>query len=391
MSSHCFIHPWLRPDESWGGFRVHGPNSAPPAAATIATLFGNPALAHIDAHLPWFIPVATLDDAEQTLSLGNDRSIILLPAAGPDAEAAALESALRQAGRRLGLLLAPGDPLPPTGVWPFVVLPIGVARTLPPYALIGLGSRSQLVITGVRNRADQAWAGANQCTLHSSEYLLARATPSDKPDLTRVKLLELLALVATDADSGEIEQIIRQETKLAYGLLRLVNSAAIAPRSPITSFSQAITLLGRRQLQRWLQLLVYAGQNNGPHTNPLLLVAATRGRLMELLAARLPQCAAIENLGDLSFMSGTFSLLDILLHLSMHDVLAQLPLPAVVDQALDCHQGPLGPLLLALSAIDSGDHDLAGEILDQLGIDGPTFCEAQVDALVWASGIRVAP
>lgn len=88
--------------------------------------------------------------------------------------------------------------------------------------------------------------------------------------MSRIKLLEMLALVADDADTGKLEAIFRQEPKLSYSLLRLVNSAAIAPRNPITSFAQAINLLGRRQLQRWLQLLVYADPNNSQLPNPLL-------------------------------------------------------------------------------------------------------------------------
>ncbi|MBK8317119.1 MAG: HDOD domain-containing protein [Betaproteobacteria bacterium] len=49
-------------------------------------------------------------------------------------------------------------------------------------------------------------------------------------------------MVADDADTGKLEAIFRQEPKLSYNLLRLVNSAAIAPRNPITSFAQAINL-----------------------------------------------------------------------------------------------------------------------------------------------------
>ena len=87
-------------------------------------------------------------------------------------------------------------------------------------------------------------------------------------------------------------------------MLRLVNSAAIAPRSPIESFAQAINLLGRRQLGRWLQLLVYADTDGKKSINPLLIKAATRGRMMELLASK------ESTNSDCAFMVGCFSLLD---------------------------------------------------------------------------------
>jgi hypothetical protein len=101
----------------------------------------------------------------------------------------------------------------------------------------------------------------------------------------------------------------------------------MSPRSPITSFGQAINLLGRRQLQRWLQLLVYSDPNNGQHPTPLLQKAAARGRLIELLVPSLGIDPALENPGDMAFMIGTFSLLDTLLNMSMGDILHQLPLP----------------------------------------------------------------
>ena len=90
-------------------------------------------------------------------------------------------------------------------------------------------------------------------------------------DTTRLKLLKLLSLVVQDADTREIEEIFRQEPKLSYNLLRLVNSVAVGPKTPITGFNQAITVLGRRQLQRWLQLLIYANQfGQAGQPNPLL-------------------------------------------------------------------------------------------------------------------------
>ncbi|MCZ7654784.1 MAG: EAL domain-containing protein [Rhodocyclaceae bacterium] len=81
---------------------------------------------------------------------------------------------------------------------------------------------------------------------------------------------------------------LRPEPGLTLNLMRLTNSAASGVRQKITSVRHAITVLGRRQLQRWLQLLVYADASpNGPLASPLMQLAATRGRFMELLAGDL--------------------------------------------------------------------------------------------------------
>ncbi|MDO9242767.1 MAG: HDOD domain-containing protein, partial [Rhodocyclaceae bacterium] len=108
------------------------------------------------------------------------------------------------------------------------------------------------------------------------------AAPAAKTDTTsRNLLLKLLVLVTSDADSGDIGDLIKHDPNLAYHLLKLVNSPAFAPDRKITSFSQAIVLMGRRQLQRWVQLLLYARPPGSTVASALLPRAALRASLME--------------------------------------------------------------------------------------------------------------
>ena len=100
-------------------------------------------------------------------------------------------------------------------------------------------------------------------------------------------------------------------------------------------------MLGRRQLQRWLQLLLFANQQTGA-ANPLLQLAATRGRLMELLADKLRGKSA--ELPEQAFMTGIMSLMPTLLNQRIGDILVQLPVAPAMAQALAAaREGQLAP------------------------------------------------
>jgi EAL and modified HD-GYP domain-containing signal transduction protein len=119
-------------------------------------------------------------------------------------------------------------------------------------------------------------------------YYFARPETVGKaePDPGRLAALRLLALASDDeAEDAAIEAEIKREPGLGIGMLRLVNSAASGLPQPVSSMREALVFLGRRQLRLWLQLLVYLGAKGGdPARQPLLQVAAVRGKTMEILA-----------------------------------------------------------------------------------------------------------
>jgi c-di-GMP phosphodiesterase len=192
-------------------------------------------------------------------------------------------------------------------------------------------------------------------------------------------LMQLLTLITREADSHDIEQLIKQDAHLSYQLLRLVNSVAFSLTREISSFGQAITLLGRRQLQRWLQLLLYARKDGDVARSPLLPRAALRAALMEALAQQLGHPAP-----EQAYMVGMFSLLDRLLGGAMTDILTPLHLPTEVNAALIAREGPLGKCLATVEAADGGDCAIIGRHLDGLGLTAEAWTAALIRSYRWA-------
>lgn len=202
-----------------------------------------------------------------------------------------------------------------------------------------------------------------------------------QPD--RHLLLQLLQQVANNAPMEELEDTFKRAPELSFKLMRLVNSVGMGLRNRIHSLSHALVVIGERQLHRWLQVLLYAHHEDGVHTAPLLTLAATRGRLMELIAQR---CSDDPRLREQAFMTGMVSLLDTLFDTPMEELLAQVDLGDEIRGALLARSGRLGRMLRLVEALERKDPgalaDLLGTDMQALQADLPGL---QIAAMNWAN------
>jgi EAL and modified HD-GYP domain-containing signal transduction protein len=203
----------------------------------------------------------------------------------------------------------------------------------------------------------------------------------------RITLMTLLNEILDDADTKVLEETFKSAPGLSVNLLRLTNSAAFGSHVQIISLGHAIVLLGRQQLQRWLQLLLFSSPDNRQQLadNPLLQLAATRAYLMENLTHL--QNPGEKTLAEQAFMVGIMSLVPAMLEMEMEDVLAQLRnLSVAVREALLVRSGRLGRLLLL---VESLENDVPEELLLRLsdcrGLDIESLNNLHCEALAWSS------
>lgn len=231
-------------------------------------------------------------------------------------------------------------------------------------------------------------------TCHDLGYALFQGYYFAKPAIiagrklshSQLALIRLLGLVLEDAETAELEGVFKHEPGLSVNLMRLTNSVATGVQTRVTSLRHAIAVLGRRQLQRWLQLLLYTTPGGGGVASPLLQLAASRGRLMELLAARLhPGRSEIE---DRAFMTGILSLMPTLMGVAVEELLKGIRVTQEVQQALVAREGELGAMLRLTEALESADgaacHELTGQFA---GLDHTAVNSCLAQALTWASNI----
>ncbi|MBK7423843.1 MAG: HDOD domain-containing protein [Propionivibrio sp.] len=215
-------------------------------------------------------------------------------------------------------------------------------------------------------------------------YFAPPATRSGSQAASRSLSLKLLQLVATDADTCEIEAIFRQDPVLAYHLLRLVNSLGVGVGRTISSFAQAILILGRQQLKRWLNLMLFAASRDDYRSAMLLARVAVRARTMELLA----KAGGLDrSKQDHAFMAGMFSLLGILFGSPLAGILKPLHLNESLASAVLHHEGELGGLLQAVECSECADETRLIDLLGGLNLSIADYNLLSLDACRWMLGV----
>ena len=164
---------------------------------------------------------------------------------------------------------------------------------------------------------------------------------------------------------------------MCYRLLRYLNSAIFGLKNEVHSVRHALSMLGEREVRRWVRLVaaVGAGQEK---TSDLVLSALVRGRFGELLA---PRVAHGES--DL-FLLGLLSLIDAMLELPMAEVLDKIPLDQATKAVLLGQPSVLRPVYQLMLAHESGEWEAATRLGESLHLDSEDVAGSYWQAQQWA-------
>ena len=225
---------------------------------------------------------------------------------------------------------------------------------------------------------------ATSSYLRGDWYLAPPRGASGSLASSRALALRLVQLVASEADTCEIEAVFRQDPVLAYHLLRLVNSLGVGVGRQVSSFSQAILILGRQQLKRWINLMLFAASRDDHRAAMLLARASVRARSVELLA----RTAGLErSVQEQAFMVGLFSLLGVLFGSPLAELIGKLNLNAATSSAVLHRERILGGMLNAVEFAETQNTLALREQLDALGLDITSFNQITVEAHHWMSDV----
>ncbi len=205
------------------------------------------------------------------------------------------------------------------------------------------------------------------------ELMQAREIPKNK-----VNYLRLLQAISHDElNVREIENIIKGEASLAYRLLRYLNSAAFGFTAEIRSIRHGLSILGEREVRRWIRLVATLGAGDNKPSD-LVLSALVRARYCELLAPKVPHGAA-----DL-FLVGLLSLMDAILEMPMGLVLEGIALDHETRAVLLRQQSKLDLLYQLMVCHETDNWSKISELCAQLKLQESFANECRWKAMLWA-------
>jgi EAL and modified HD-GYP domain-containing signal transduction protein len=205
------------------------------------------------------------------------------------------------------------------------------------------------------------------------EMLQAREIPKN-----RVNYLRLLqAISQTEIQLEEIDGVIKGEPSLCYRLLRYLNSAAFGFSSEIQSVKHGLSILGEREVRRWVRMVATLGAGQDKPSD-LVLSAMVRARYCELLQPKVSHGQS-----DL-FLLGLLSLMDSILEIPMGVVLEGISLDRDTRAVLLGQKSQLDLVHRLMLSQEAADWSKLSDLCTQMNLSESFVTECYWKAMQWA-------
>lgn len=193
----------------------------------------------------------------------------------------------------------------------------------------------------------------------------------------KINYISLLNLIEEDDfDLTKAADIISQDTALIISLLRLANTRSF--NSEITSVRVAVSMLGQKDLTRWIQTTVIE-KLCSDKPNELMRLSLLRAKFAENLAPVFGMAMRSQEL----FLTGLFSILDIILDCSMEEALSMVRVSGKIRTALLEHTGSLAEVFHFIVKYESAEWQEVSRQLVLKNIEIPDVSHAWVSSLQW--------
>ncbi len=221
-------------------------------------------------------------------------------------------------------------------------------------------------------------ANDNNCFLFEGSFFRRPITTgSAEIEPLKTNYIQLLNLVnAKHFDLTRTVHVIKRDAALIILLLKMVNK--MASDTSITSIQQAAAILGEQELKRWINTAIVK-ELCCDMPSEVLRIAFFRAKFAERMA---PFFGLGKKSYDL-FLTGLFSVLDIILDKTMEDTLRLVKVTPDMRHALADHAGIFADTLSFVTHYEAGDWQEVSRLMILNHIEMADVQEAYADSLRW--------
>jgi EAL and modified HD-GYP domain-containing signal transduction protein len=248
-------------------------------------------------------------------------------------------------------------------------------------------TKTQLLVRGVQTIEQFEKAREMGFNLYQGRFFKeTQPVPGRKLSSSHASRISLFRLVESeDPDFKALATAISSDVSVSFRLLSHLNSPFFGLVRKIQSIDQAIILLGWNKLKTWLRAVLLAdmaGQEEIPRE--LAALSLQRAKFFELLTTQYDWWGF--NPATI-FLVGIFSLLDVILGMSMADLAERLPVDPKLKAALrqDANSEYL-PLFHLLSCLEDADWGALENQARQLGLELEQVKSFHAQSRDWAGG-----
>jgi len=188
----------------------------------------------------------------------------------------------------------------------------------------------------------------------------------------------LLQALQQDADNARIIDLLKRSPAITLRLLRHANSAAAGLSREVHSIEDALQLVGRKRLLRWVTMALLTADAPDGRSHAALETSLVRARMLELLGETSGRDA------ETLFLLGLLSLVDVVMQVELGKALDALAVADDIREALLHGGGEHAPMLRLAEAWERGDNERIETLAQTCGLSSEATAEAYMQALWWA-------
>jgi len=240
--------------------------------------------------------------------------------------------------------------------------------------------KTRLVITDVPDTESyNKYAGARGVLLSGNFYSQPITKGVVEISPLKINALHLLAQINDDSfDLGSTAETIERDPALSISLLRFINMMNPDRSRKIDSIRNAVAILGQNEVRKWANVAISMGIGDD-RPSEVTRLSLIRAKFAENLAPAFDMAVKSGSL----FISGLFSLLDVILQMPMESAINEVAADSDIRAALVNKEGRISEVLSLIYAYERADWHNAAIVMVRNSIDISVLTQAFLDSLYW--------